>query len=200
MCSCCKEVFPTTNQHWSKDATRKDGWGPYCKQCRSQKWRERYHTIAERHRARAATYLSTNRESVLARQREKRTTDPQRFAEYERRKRQRNPEKIRDRKRNYKARRRALLHEVENTLTLTEIQEIKDRQNGRCYWCGRKTDDVNMRLDHVIPLAKKGTNTANNVVYACEWCNLHKGSLMPSEFERRLRNGFYKNYPDAPAI
>lgn len=62
----------------------------------------------------------------------------------------------------------------------------------RCHWCGEKTHRGNGPLDskrtrdHVIALSRGGTNTRDNIVRACWWCNLHKAAELPSEWITRL--------------
>jgi len=69
------------------------------------------------------------------------------------------------------ARRRMLLGQVECTLTAAEWREIKKLQKGKCYWCQKK---AKLTQDHVIPLAKGGPHTKENVVGACLHCNTSK--------------------------
>jgi HNH endonuclease len=46
------------------------------------------------------------------------------------------------------------------------------RDEGRCVKCGRAED---LEYDHIIPLAKGGSNTARNLQLLCEHCNRKKG-------------------------
>ncbi len=57
--------------------------------------------------------------------------------------------------------------------SLKELSAITARQRGRCFYCNMKTK---LTLDHVIPLSKDGSNTAENIVFACLHCNTAKGS------------------------
>lgn len=76
--------------------------------------------------------------------------------------------------------------EVE-TITLREVWE---RDHGRCYLCGRKTDWSDYRTvngwrvtgprypsrDHVIALSNGGTHTRDNIRLACFECNTNKNN------------------------
>lgn len=59
-------------------------------------------------------------------------------------------------------------------------QEIFERDGYKCYLCGCRTDqsswpsDMYPTIDHVIPLARGGTHTRNNVRCACFRCNSAK--------------------------
>lgn len=59
------------------------------------------------------------------------------------------------------------------------------RQRGRCYWCGERVSK-SYHVDHVIPLAKGGSNGPENLVIACPECNRRKCAKMPHEFSDRL--------------
>lgn len=52
------------------------------------------------------------------------------------------------------------------------------RDRFTCQYCGSRED---LTFDHVIPRAKGGQTTWDNVVTACSPCNLRKGSLLPQQ-------------------
>lgn len=54
--------------------------------------------------------------------------------------------------------------------------EILRRDSYTCRYCGAKAPDVALHVDHVIPVALGGGDTPNNLVTACEDCNMGKGS------------------------
>lgn len=62
--------------------------------------------------------------------------------------------------------------EVPETLRLA----VRARAGNRCEYCLSHQSYVMERLqvDHIIPLAKGGTNTIENLCLACELCNQHK--------------------------
>lgn len=51
---------------------------------------------------------------------------------------------------------------------------IYARDHYRCVKCGRKTDDL--EIDHIIPIAKGGKSTPDNLQTLCHRCNVRKGS------------------------
>ena len=73
-----------------------------------------------------------------------------------------------------------------------KLDKLIERDNGICYICGCETnrDDHNYRhgwftigdsyptIDHVMPLAKGGTHTWDNVRLACRRCNSEKGDTV----------------------
>jgi 5-methylcytosine-specific restriction endonuclease McrA len=52
------------------------------------------------------------------------------------------------------------------------------RDKFQCQYC---TDDRDLTFDHVVPRARGGKTTWDNVVTACAPCNLRKGSKLPRE-------------------
>lgn len=54
--------------------------------------------------------------------------------------------------------------------------KILKRDNFTCTKCGRKSPQVRLEVDHIIPLAKGGTNTDKNLATLCNWCNSGKGA------------------------
>lgn len=52
----------------------------------------------------------------------------------------------------------------------------------RCAYCCVQLDDTSMTVDHVIPLAKFGSDRLDNLVPACERCNAEKGDKSVREF------------------
>lgn len=51
---------------------------------------------------------------------------------------------------------------------------IYNRDGYRCRYCGRKTDDL--EIDHIIPIAKGGKSTLDNLQTLCHRCNVKKGT------------------------
>ena len=47
-------------------------------------------------------------------------------------------------------------------------------QNGICHYCERKFKPKDLTMDHLVPLARGGLSTKNNLVPACKECNAKK--------------------------
>ena len=54
--------------------------------------------------------------------------------------------------------------------------------SGTCWYCGQKVGYANLTMDHVIPLARGGRSTKDNLVPCCKECNTKKKSLLPVEW------------------
>lgn len=157
--------------------------------------KERYRQEAAARREARAAVLAEKR---LAKELEKRQRAEDRKAQAEERARlkslrpkkqqvrltdqQRLEAKRRD-KRNYKHRRRALLRGLEAKATPKQISEIKKLAKGLCFYCRVKTKVLT--LDHIVPIAKGGGHTVDNIVFACHACNSEKRDLDPAEYAKQ---------------
>jgi 5-methylcytosine-specific restriction endonuclease McrA len=54
---------------------------------------------------------------------------------------------------------------------------------GVCHWCGKTVAPGDLTMDHVLPLARGGKTTKNNVVPCCKECNVRKKSRMPAHWD-----------------
>lgn len=63
-------------------------------------------------------------------------------------------------------------------------RNILKRDNYKCVYCGR--GDLPLTIDHVIPKARGGKDTWENLVCACTKCNNQKGNHTPAEAGLKL--------------
>jgi len=76
-------------------------------------------------------------------------------------------------------------------------QNIYIRDNFRCQYCQKIPEYSNLTLDHVLPLARGGKTTWDNIVTACKNCNIKKGARTIEELgikisRPQLRPNFHK--------
>lgn len=55
------------------------------------------------------------------------------------------------------------------------------RDRFTCQYCGKPNPSHELTFDHVVPRAKGGRTSWENVVAACQMCNLLKGDKLPRE-------------------
>ena len=61
-------------------------------------------------------------------------------------------------------------------------------QEGNCALCGEhQRNPKNMALDHIVPRAKGGPSTIENLQIACQACNEEKGTRDNDEFLKHLK-------------
>ena len=52
--------------------------------------------------------------------------------------------------------------------------EVFKRDGYRCRECGASKDDTSLEIDHIVPVAKGGTNDIDNLQTLCRECNSMK--------------------------
>jgi len=57
---------------------------------------------------------------------------------------------------------------------------ILARDGYRCQYCGASAPAVTLHIDHIVPVAKGGTDDPENLITACETCNLGKRTRIVS--------------------
>jgi len=61
-------------------------------------------------------------------------------------------------------------------------QKIWRADGFECVYCNRKMGDVQLSVDHFIPLELGGVNNETNYLSACRKCNKDKGSQHPKDW------------------
>lgn len=59
--------------------------------------------------------------------------------------------------------------------------EVFKRDSFTCQYCGRKSPDVILEVDHIEPVSKGGKNTMMNLVTSCKECNRGKSNIKLSD-------------------
>ncbi len=59
---------------------------------------------------------------------------------------------------------------------------------GVCYYCGGVFVPKDLTMDHIVPLARGGRSTKDNLVTCCKDCNNKKKTLLPIEWEEYMEN------------
>ena len=84
----------------------------------------------------------------------------------------------------YSLKRRSIENEVEFTVTKQDIREMFYEIYGTgCKYCDKRLDIRSIACDHIIPLAKKGGSTRENLQLICKTCNTRKGPLDEKDFQ-----------------
>lgn len=79
------------------------------------------------------------------------------------------------------------IHKVKRKqFSATERVKIYNKCKGRCDICGKFVPYDSFTVDHIIPLAKGGTNAMDNLQAACGVCNLIKQDILPEDLMTKL--------------
>ena len=71
-------------------------------------------------------------------------------------------------------------YSLRRIISLNEKVSKKDRififkrDKFKCVWCGKMDREIELQIDHIIPLIKGGSNNLNNLQTLCKDCNLEK--------------------------
>lgn len=75
-----------------------------------------------------------------------------------------------------------------NKIVLTR-HNIMKRDSKKCQYCG---SSHNLTIDHVLPKSRGGKDTWENLVTACDKCNVKKGDRTPKEAQMPLSRKPYR--------
>jgi 5-methylcytosine-specific restriction endonuclease McrA len=178
----CKACAKTRSIAWSKANPDKvkvssAAW----KKANSEKIKEadknRYASNPEIGRAKSAAWRIKNQDSAKARHaawyaanRDKRKANVAAWKIA-------NPDVVRIHWQNYRARKRSSGGKLSNGLA----EKLFSLQKGKCACC-KKPLGNNYHLDHIMPLARGGSNTDDNIQLLRQPCNLQKHAKDPIEF------------------
>jgi 5-methylcytosine-specific restriction protein A len=57
-----------------------------------------------------------------------------------------------------------------------------------CYYCKKHFKPKELTMDHIVPLARGGRSTKDNLVTCCKDCNNKKKNLLPIEWEEYMES------------
>jgi 5-methylcytosine-specific restriction endonuclease McrA len=111
--------------------------------------------------------------------------------------RKNNSEKYNEQSRKYyHANREAALSRMENRRarrisagpiwTKRDIIDQYEKQNGRCFYCCKPVTRNEFHTDHIVALARGGSNGRKNLAISCAFCNASKGTQSMESFILRL--------------
>jgi 5-methylcytosine-specific restriction endonuclease McrA len=209
-CSKCPEGqqwHPATPGFFSRDRTKKDDFHTTCKECEKANKKAFAEAHPEILRERSKQYRESHKEEIV--ERKKQWQQGESYKEYQKRYHQENIEEIhKQQRRNYQAsredrtakqrqylkteqgrmvdkahrhKRKAQKRASKGSYTAQQLQEQFQRQRGKCYYCNVKLGKI-WHPDHVVPLARGGSNDISNIVIACPACNLSKHARLPHEW------------------
>jgi len=71
-------------------------------------------------------------------------------------------------------------------LSKTTRKIVYEKSKGHCCLCGNFVDYEDYTIDHIMPLAKGGTNDISNLQCTCKVCNNIKTDVLPDEFMDKI--------------
>jgi 5-methylcytosine-specific restriction endonuclease McrA len=70
-------------------------------------------------------------------------------------------------------------------------RSLLDRDGDNCFWCFERFSDENpYTLEHMTPIVRGGSNSLENLVLACFWCNGKRSDMPAIEFREWLHENW----------
>lgn len=213
LCTGCNKQYPPTFEYFSPDKGRKDGLKRRCKKClaeyerkrtskpeirselnrrqneryaNDEKYRERTKAKMNERYANDPAYREATKARTRAHSQEKYWGDPlfrlQKLAKGRQWRKTKTGKLL---MRVAQAKLRAGQIGSPGTFTAADVERQYAAQAGRCWHCGKALEG-NYHIDHLRPLSRGGTNSANNIVCACPFCNKSKSGKLVQEWNGRL--------------
>ena len=202
-CVACGKDLPATPQYFYAESRNQDGLRSPCRQClkvysesRQESIRESkrktYQAHKEEIKRKTSIYAKSHRESgrvysrlYYAKHYRKPPRIPVSIETRRERKRILYQENHRKNPGYYIAlvnKRKARKRMASGTHTSQQLCEQYERQKGICYYCKIKIAWGDHHVEHVVPLARGGSNDISNIVISCPTCNLKKHDKLPHEW------------------
>lgn len=193
-CSICKQELPATAEYFCPRPGRRRGFRSQCRTCERAEMKRRYHENPQKQRDRQNDWRSKNPDKVhvIRRRWDKKHPDAKRAKN--KKWRQKYPEKVKKLMKKWQLanpvkmrmnyhKRKARKCSLPTTFTSQDWQQALEYFHGCCAYCSNPPSmfDLNAVLhqDHFKPLSQGGAYTPDNIVPACQSCNLGKHDKMP---------------------
>jgi hypothetical protein len=182
-CSKCGQTKEFND--FRKDRRLPDGLRTDCKICESDRKKKEYHINAEIHRIRKRQFHQDHKKERNSYNRNYYAYHTKALCDYQRHYRNANAEKLQiQRKARYianpdifKARaniRRIRLERLKEHFSAEQWQSLCAFYKYSCLCCGKHEPDIVLSPDHVIPIARGGSNSIRNIQPLCLACNKKK--------------------------
>lgn len=165
-CSKCKQIKPTSE--FGKHKGSPLGLYSQCQLCRRLARAEYRHRNADSIKIQQQDNYNRNKEKRKASVSAWQKANPDKFKQYQSISKKRNKEAIAADSRRRNARRKA------NGIFTIAKKELLKLSQGPCFYCGSLE---RITVDHVVAIARGGTDSIGNLVPACKRCNSSKRDL-----------------------
>lgn len=179
-CSRCGEWKLMNSENFHKSHRTPDGYAGKCRECAADYGKQHRSENATEYKHKASLKYQRSRDQIISKSRkyyaDNKARRKQQIGDWKRF----NAGKVRA----YAERRRTRANLV-GTFTADDVLIQYRSQRGKCWHCGKPVGD-DYHVDHLIPLARGGTNDARNIVISCPFCNMSRGAKLPQEWNGRL--------------
>jgi DNA-directed RNA polymerase subunit RPC12/RpoP len=67
------------------------------------------------------------------------------------------------------------------------LQDLIQKYNYQCVWCGRKLWEQQLTIEHLCPRSKGGKGDQQNLLLSCEQCNSQRKSKSAVSFAKQQK-------------
>lgn len=138
-------------------------------------------------------YCRLHKAAIIARNTKYIKANPDKHRAWSRKCYLKNRDKIRVKQREYeryshkRLRRRTTIKITRDAEAPLLIKKIRSTESLPCNYCGVMISGKTAHIDHIVPISRGGTHTADNLCAACGFCNLSKGKKLLSEWVPPIR-------------
>src|SRR6266699_6774860 len=162
-CPKCQQEKPATLEYFYSHK----GYGRYglcseCKDCRALYRKAHFEELRTYHRQQELKNLDRNQARRKAYRESHAEENRRRTSEYER---PHTEKKASEFSRTSSNNRRARKKAARGSFTVADVRSQYQRQKGKCYWCHEKL--AKWHVDHIVTLARDGSNGPENLVITC---------------------------------
>lgn len=195
----CKNINPQPIENFHRDKNTKDGYKTRCKTClleKAKKYREKNRKLlAEKQKEyyklhgdiqRQASKNWKNNNKIHVKEYFKDWYESNKIyrSNYCKEYNKKNEDYTKERYR----KKRSLKFGFENTFKESEFRDKLEKQNFKCFYCGKNISYDSSTRDHYIPLSLGGSDEINNIVACCSSCNSKKRNMMPKDYIKKIDN------------
>ena len=135
--------------------------------------RRRAQRYPEKRRIIRAAYYISHREEEIAAAMKWHAANPEKIKAINKKHHAAHPLEARANSARRRARKRAA---PGKPYTAREFRALCDESSWQCSYCARVLDIVTAEADHIVPLARGGSNGIENIAVSCRPCNISKNS------------------------
>lgn len=188
-CSRCKQIQPLAN--FGKNKTKPLGVDSQCLPCRRISRAEYRARNPEAIAKQQADNYRRNRETRIAAANKRIYDDLERHKRYVKTYKRKNKPIIAAATRRRNARKR------QNGIYKITKKELNQLLAKSCFYCGATE---NITIDHIIAIARGGTDSIGNLVPACKSCNSQKRDLTIMEWRKKRESRQTYASADSPSL
>jgi len=168
VCTVCGKEKDLSEFNWKNRAKgyRKSA----CRECTTKADAQWKAANIDHVRQKDAEYRAKRRMELVEKQHKWREANPDRYRQIHSKWKRNNKDTVNA----LTHKRRAQIAGGEGSYTAADWEAIKQRQDYRCLFCGKREPDITLTVDHIVPVSQGGSSYPDNLQGLCKSCNSKK--------------------------